>query len=408
MQQVKYKKHEIEAIDYLKAARYSYKKEFRFTYLSIIFSVLFSLLGIVFSAYLYILTRQSAGELEEIVVNAIQHKMEIANIALKINTLASGFFMMIQAFFKWTANQYHIEAVNFEERYDIITYPIPTNPMILKPIGDVKKEEYAKKIIKFQYDFEVEVCPDIMSISTKQKKVLEKIYHQLRYSQSNFFNLIWFGMIAVIIISSLIYGINVSYLDVIIQILIPSLSVIVMMIHSMRGFHKSSTIIDNGLNALNAMIKEREAANLKLTKNDLRNIQDFIFMQRLSAPMIPFFLQKKYDRYVRKITIKRENSQLVHATKAIENQVVLKAVKVKPITKEEPKKVELIAVNQQPQKEANIKKVGSTVTVRKALGTGTNPSQKKLQTKLEIPVSSTSKKTTSKEADIKNSTNNTR
>lgn len=234
-------------------------------------------------------------------IDILNKRINLIRIFLKINTLSSGFFLIIQSIFNKYAQDMHLNAVNFKEHYDNYVFGLTPNIILLKPIDDVILEEFSKKNKENTDNYYNHYCVDdkekALDVLDIQKRNLKDYYNLIKYSKERFFNYVWFGTIFWIIIASLIYGIDKYYLDMIIQILIPSLSLIIMILSSMFKFKRSSDIIYNGINNLDILINNHKLQNKNITENDLRKIQDFIFNIRINGPMIPFFIQNSFIRH---------------------------------------------------------------------------------------------------------------
>ncbi len=320
-----------EAIRLYKASTYCYNKEYRLRYVIIFFSLLFCFLGIFLNSYLKLNNLDTSSDAYKTI-----------NTLIDVNSIISGFYLILQIFLNIVCIKSHKEAVHLEELYDNYIYEIKPNAYTSKFISEVVIDDYARKIKKSDANFTHKYDANLKdTVFENQKRIVQDNYDTLHYAKNRWLMPSWLFVIILIIIFAIL--VNDNFMATLRGIFFPSLSAIVMIVNSQYNHTQSTTVVHTCLNSMNKVTIPKPT--------DVRNVQDAIFNIRVSSFMTPNFISKLYKKNAKKEALQRERilqkeriekeikkkeAQLAKAPKVVEKKKVAtidKPVVTPPVAK---------------------------------------------------------------------------
>jgi hypothetical protein len=299
------KQNEKWAQDLLKASRYCYRKEGACKILRIVLALIMCLLGI-FNRYF--------GFIQEIPF--VANSDEPARLSLMLMSFLSGVTVVFTIFLQLWARNFNSSGTNCREMYDCFVYEIPTNKLLAREIKPIVVEDFAGKIKDKRgklknhcFATERETWADNV-IFEKQVATLIKNYKLLMFAR-RFFYLMWVTFFFIVFLICVVF--NDLFFNTAVYILIPSLSMVQLIIQGWSALNKQISDLRETVTTLGKMRKENrfDLSN----KHTLRNIQDSIYLNRKGSFMIPgtiriMFNKSKQDKKLLEVEQKNGNTTM--------------------------------------------------------------------------------------------------
>ena len=201
--------------------------ELTLTYICIAFSLLFSITGIVLTICLIYYPNST---------DPIQ-------MTQKIISIVSGFYLILQIFLLYFADEFGKNKVTLLEMYENYVYDFKPNAMMMRPIKEPQIHEWSEqcrkknKAFKNLYFRESDIVNEDI-IFKKQEKTCQKYFGLLRFAVSHFYSLLWVAVLSMLIAFLIMASMNpnLGLADVLVGIFIPSLSIITMIANSLKKY----------------------------------------------------------------------------------------------------------------------------------------------------------------------------
>ncbi|MDR0462142.1 MAG: hypothetical protein LBG88_02285 [Christensenellaceae bacterium] len=296
-----------KAIKYLRASIYCSRKERLQKYIAVMFSGAICLVSI-FNSYLKFSDSQWL-------------------------TLGSGAVIIINEFLLYRAKINRTLSASLMDFYDDYIYGLIPNRLLTKPIDPVAIESIAAKVRNRKKCRNYYGNP--ASVFESQYNTFASSYKMLLFART-FFYTIWLSFFVIIL--SICATFNDEFLKTLIKILIPSLSMIFLIVRSWQTLWLSLGGHQKCVNILNQTRKEVVAGESDVRLTDmkyLRSVQDAVFHTRCNNFTVPGFIQKFYK--MSKISGNKEFS--IRPPKKPPVQKAPAPKKPKPTPKRAPKKV---------------------------------------------------------------------
>ena len=288
-----------KAIKYIKGYTHCANSELILTYFCVAFSLLFSIAGI---ALTFFTVLQNFPDVS-VMTPEQQSLSDSLSLTKNLISVISGFYLVLQIFLLYLAEEFGKNKVTVLELYDTFVYDLKPNPMIMRPIKEPQIHEWAEHITKikpelrnFYFKEQFKDKNKEETIFKNQEKIAHKYYGLLSYAMSHFYFIIWAVILAVILFFMVFIGLQMYFVDVMIFIFIPSLSIISMIANSFKKYIVQRKAALSCISAIDDLKKSKE----KVTYTNVRNLQDGLFAQRIALMNIPNFVSKAYDRKTEK------------------------------------------------------------------------------------------------------------
>jgi len=281
-----------EAVKYLKASQYCFRKERTIDSSIMVVSLLLCLTGI-FNRYL--------SEMFSAVENIAAIQQSISEWLV----VFSGVFIVVQI----SANRYvknlHFTGVNLQESYDCLVYNIPKNKVLMKNIYDSDVEAYARRMRKKDesqfrnYYFASEEAAQAKDAAYENQYSLILTDYKILNFVRTFYYSVWIAFIALIFVIALSF--NDNFIKSLTNILIPSLSTISIIMTDQHNYVLSLNKLQNALSVMQAKKQDLGGEGMD-TVSVLRGVQDGLFWYRSVSFNVPYFLIRMFlnrDRELR-------------------------------------------------------------------------------------------------------------
>jgi|GEM_PF-3018456 len=307
----------------LKAYTHCANSELTLIYVCVGFSFLFCVAGIVLSVL--------RMDVDITVNKALADSLDLAKTYLSI---ISGFYIIVQLFLLFFASEFGKNKVTVLEYYDNYVYDLKPNPMITRKISDPQIDDWADHIRKSDEKFKTYYFKgeaDEKGIFDNQVRIVHKIYGILNYAMTHFYFLVWSSVLLIILSFAVIIGVqgNVDFAGVILGILIPSLSIIMMIANSFIKYVIQKKAALTCINSIKRLKIKNEQTKTGVNSNEIRNLQDAIFQQRLSLMNIPNFVNNSFEKAYYKKTHRNSPREIKEEKKSVN-------VKSQPTQTKEP------------------------------------------------------------------------
>ena len=281
------------ALTYLKAYAYCERKD-RVISVSIIgVSLLFFLAGI-FNKYL-----------PQIFADNSEKFLDGQNTSAQIINILSGIFLISQIFINTVARQANRDSACFLSMYECYVYDIPLNNSMLPSYTQNETEAFARKMKRHSEHYKnfLFKTPDEakgkFAIFEKQYQIVNDQNRLMNYSKP-FFMVLWIGFIVLVI--GLAMSFDDKFVSTLTNMLIPSLSIINLIVRNAHIFNESNNRLKNAIKTMN---DKRENCKKSWTASEQQDFlvdaekfsQDTIFMLRLLEFTVPTFLEKRSKKY---------------------------------------------------------------------------------------------------------------
>jgi len=272
------------AVKLYKAYIYCLRRELILTYICIAFSALFYGLAVILNIIRIYLNDESS----------------IAGIATVQNviSLLAGLYLIVQIFLLYFAGEFGKNKVSILEFFEQYIYKLKPNILMTRNISDIQVTEWSRKITlndvafcKKYYNFNEAVAENVFD---NQVNTVTKHYGLLNFAFTRFYVYLWIGVGIISLIFAIIVGVNESFIDVLLSILIPSLGLITMVTNGFIKYLVQRKMVFTCLNALTSA--EYQDKKITATSFDIRTLQDAIFQQRIVLMNIPFFITTSYEK----------------------------------------------------------------------------------------------------------------
>jgi len=223
--------------------------------------------------------------------------------AMYIN-LISGGIIVAGIPLGFYSTRMHTEGTVLRDRYEAYVFDNPTNLSILRPISETFVSMYAKKLKKPDEKFKNYLYPEKAEEgSAAQFDYISETAHsdyQLYLYVQPFFVVLWVGFCLLIVLIAV--SLNDMFVTTLINIMIPSLSIITTIGTSWYNCRLQMRQLTNLLNVIDRIqsmpIEKRRIYIAK--KENIRLLADGLFNYRSSAFVIPNFLVRKHNRSLMK------------------------------------------------------------------------------------------------------------
>lgn len=326
-----YRQNDKEALTYLKASYYCFKKEREVKYFVIAISFFVCLCGI-FNRYLPVMFAYYA----DIIV--------IQNILSLYINLLSGAVIILSILLSFYTSVKHLEGVVLQEHYECYIFNFPLNHSLLKPISQSVIKIYASKIKRrdekfINYYFSSEDDVDNETGMYDNLNIQFHDDHRLYMSVQSFFLTIWIGFCIIIFIIAISF--DDKFINTLINILFPSLSAITTIGSSWFAFTRQIKQLNNAIAVIDNIQRtpDKERNFLMTDRLTLRMLQDSMFSYRASPFVIPTFLVKSFKKQVAKESwdnIRRSSDLIIGLSqKTLSTKYLNKMIEQMPPSQEE-------------------------------------------------------------------------
>jgi hypothetical protein len=293
------KQNDEKAIKYLRASIYCTRKERLYKYIAVGFSALICLASVL-NSYLTF-------------------------VESKWLTLGSGAIIIINELVLYRAKINRTMSASLMDFYDDYVYGMMSNRLLTKPIDPVAIESLAEKVRNSKKYRDYYGTPS--SVFECQYNNFASSYKALLFARGFCYTL-WIMFFVVILIICATF--NDQFLDTLIRILIPSLSMIFLIVRSWQTLWLSLAGHQKCVSFLNQIRKEVVAGDSDIRLTDmkyLRLVQDAVFHTRTTAFTVPGFIQRIYR--ISKLSSKRELDIKPRTSKAQKAPKPVKKAKAK-------------------------------------------------------------------------------
>jgi len=219
--------------------------------------------------------------------------------------LGSGIILVLNEFLLFKARRFRVESATLGDIYDDHVYGLTSNRLITYPMDQIKIERYAAKVKnrrgKFNsFYWKSRAASDVRNaVFENQYKFFASRYKLVLFCRGFLFAM-WTIFFAAIIgtCGFLDYSSGLSFLDAFVNIIIPSLSIIFLIVQSWQTLHYDAQFYSNAVNRLNNIRKEASTGLSPVRLNSsmyLRSVQDAVYEARSAGNTFPSTLEKLFD-----------------------------------------------------------------------------------------------------------------
>jgi len=282
-----------QALTYLKAHIYCERRDRLICMGILVLSLLFFVAGI-FNRYMPLIFNNNSDKL-----------LETRETVSQIVNILSGIFLISQIFINTVARHANRDSACLLSLYECYVYDMTPNKSMLVPYTQNDIEAFARRIKRnperyVNYLFaSPEQAAGSFAAFEKQYSVVNDQYRLMNYSY-RFFLVLWIGFLALVL--GLALSFDDKFIATMTNMLIPSLSIVNIIVRSVHTFTESNNRLRN---AISTMDKKREGCKKSWTAHEQREFlleaqkfsQDTIFMLRLLEFTVPHFLERQCKKY---------------------------------------------------------------------------------------------------------------
>jgi len=221
--------------------------------------------------------------------------------------LATAVILIADALLFALARRFQVWSASFMDIYDHRVYGIPSNKLMTKHMSQVVTDQYAArikdkrgKLKNFYFNSVQDSCRQCSVFENQYKEYLRE-YNLLYYSRKYLY-IIWVSFFVSLVVISAIF--NNVFLETIINIFVPSLTIIMLIINSWISFEENIRDLRNCINNLDKKRAEYRTYQEQHNLNSpmfLRGVQDGIFKFRSLNFTVPPFLATMFNSAEKKL-----------------------------------------------------------------------------------------------------------